>query len=120
MLDESERLLTLLIYLRSRRAVGHTQTMINGVANSDNVIVLVGYKQFGDEISRQCGKKIDCVAWSNIEIGLLGKNAPIAIDNSAMLEILGDALGTIKELRSENQRLNSIVSKISAAVQSGG
>jgi hypothetical protein len=113
MLDKSERLLILLTYLRSRKAVGHTQAMIKGVANSDNVIVLASHEQFGYEVSRQCGKKVDCVSWNNVEVGLFGKKSPIAIDNSAMLEILEDALEVIRDLRQENSRLNSTVKNIS-------
>jgi len=104
MQDKAEKIALLKTYFDTRR--GHTFAMVNGIANTENVLVLVHSQNYGKDIQRMCQKKITFVSWDNLD-RLKGSNNALVIDNAAMSQILGDALEMLRELRAENSLLKA-------------
>ena len=105
-MQADEKLAVLKMYFDTRRGRGHTHAMVEGAANVENVSVLVHSMRYGKDIERLCGKKITIITWESLE-GLCGSNNALVIDNSAMSQILGDALEELRKLRSENSILKA-------------
>ncbi len=106
MQDKVEKIALLKTYFDTRRGRGHTFAMVNGVANTENVTVIVHSQNYGKDIQRMCQKRINLVSWDNLD-KLRGSNNALVIDNAAMSQILGDALEMLRELRAENSRLKA-------------
>jgi hypothetical protein len=104
MQNKDEKIALLKTYFDTRRGRGHTFAMVNGVANTENVTVVVHNLNYGKDIQRMCQKKINLVSWDNLE-GLRNSNNALVIDNAAISQILGDALDMLRDLRAENSRL---------------
>ena len=106
MQDKAEKIVLLKTYLDTRRGRGHTFAMVNGVANTENVTVIVHNQSYGKDIQRMCQKRINLVSWDDLD-KLRGSNNALVIDNAAMSQILGDALEMLRELRAENSLLKA-------------
>ena len=106
MQDKAEKIALLKTYLDTRRGRGHTFAMVNGVANTENVTVIVHNQNYGKDIQRMCQKRINLVSWDDL-YKLRGSNNALVIDNAAMSKILGDALEMLRELRAENSLLKA-------------
>jgi hypothetical protein len=111
-MQTEEKLNWLKLYFDTRRAVGHSYTMINGVkGNIDKCAVMVRHQAESRYLFSMAGAKFRTFSWDDpygVE-KLRGLKCALVIDNNAMISILGDALEEIRRLRAENVLLNSVV-----------
>ncbi len=94
--DTAKEIIT---YLHSRRGVGHTNLVLNGVKNTQNSLLVVASEQDKRLFDRQ---PVNTVSLSEFEQGRMrGMDKAIVLDNHALTVLLGDLLGTIAALRGE-------------------
>lgn len=105
-MNKIEIINTIKTYLDTRRGVGHTYSLVNGVKNSDT-IVLVRHRQNEKEINQMAGKKVNCISLEQVPYQLRGYNKPLAIDNFALSELLGFTFDIIHEYQEETNLLRS-------------
>ena len=99
-----EKLEILKHYYDSTRAAGHTTLMKKGINNyEEQKLVLVYNKNHGKELGLNLQ---EIISWLNPN--LKGHNAPLAIDNAVMHEMLDDTLSYINELEKDREQLNKI------------
>jgi len=91
----------------SRRGCGHTQLMLNGVKNADKAVIIASNQHYAKELSSQCSGKIKSVSIDNLEV-LKGCNYPVALDNSAIMDIIAKATSYIGFLWKEKGELNAV------------
>lgn len=93
-------------YYYSTRQVGHTVAMLEGAKNIDGVIVMAHTFNFAQQLARMCRDAVPVsFASEDLAQALLGRCAPLAIDNSAMMSLLDEALTEIGRLQSEVEAL---------------
>lgn len=81
-------------YMRQNRQVGHTTTMIEGVQEHDNAIVVVHALNFGKYLGLRPGRYIAVgqIASDNWwDTWSKGRKAPLVVDNAAWYEITKEA-----------------------------
>lgn len=92
-------------YIDTRRGVGHTFTMVNGVRNNDvGAVVLVVSQTHANQFKKECPKETRFVAWDDLD-KIKGLSKPLAVDNFTLSQILGDVLDAFNQLREENEQL---------------
>lgn len=106
-MNTKDKLRTLHTYYFATRNTGHTQLLKEGI------------KRFKKDFFVLSDDTRDClfleiepeqtISWKYME-KLKGHQRPIAIDNSAMISLLYDALHEIETLEEENERLREIMS----------
>lgn len=94
------KLTTLLSYYGGTHRQGHTQAVLRGAKNS-NCLVLVSNSQESKDIRLDNRKTISLEFLD----GLKGQNKPLLIDNSAIIQILRDALRVINQQKEEKSNL---------------
>ena len=75
-------------YINFGRGFGHTQAMLNGAKNTDNVVIVAHTQRWADELAKQC-KNARGVGLDNTE-RLLGLQLPILMDHYAIEILLGE------------------------------
>ena len=113
MQDEAGKISLLKTYFDTRRGSGHTLAMVNGIANMENVTVIVHNHRYGKDIQRICGRRVNFISWDEID-KLRGSSNALVIDNSGMSLILGDALEMRRKLMVENLLLKEYIKDIKA------
>ena len=101
----------LLFYLNITSGCGHTTTMLNGVNQSDCLIVVPDGKT-GITLFKHISKKT--ISLNDLPRALQGYRKPLAFDNSALLKIFNSVLvemdskdEIIQKLIEENQALKN-------------
>lgn len=92
-MDKIEELLN---YYLAHRGVGHTTLMMHGVHTFEGPIIIMTHTSAWGRKLAGHRRNIHIVPWDSFDYQLRGLNLPIAIDNSAMIAILGDALEEIR------------------------
>ena len=88
-------------YIDMNRGVGHTHTLKNGTDRSEGCFLLAHTHQAGVQIAeRNANVKVISI---NSLYRLRGGRLPLAIDNAALSEILGEALKEISVLQEQVQ-----------------
>ena len=102
MKDIREILLDLAQYYRATRGVGHTRTLVHGIANSEEpVIIMSGTEVHAKDIANQSGNPKSGYGyheWASYADTnkLLGVRSPLAIDHWAIMELIGEILPELK------------------------
>jgi hypothetical protein len=91
----------------SRRGVGHTSLMMNGLRNSKEAVVIASNQRYAKELSFSCRGNIIPVSLDNLEM-LRGNNFPIAMDNSTIIQIIREICSYVGSLWKENHELNAV------------
>ena len=79
------------------RGFGHTQAMLNGAKNTDNVLIVAHTQQFADYLAKQC-KNARGVGLDRTE-RLLGSHLPIVVDHYAIEILIGERERRIAQLK---------------------
>ncbi len=106
MMNIKEKLQAILSYYQVNRKVGHTQAMIRGTQNVDNVIILTeGTRTQWKNDPAARNKYVDINSFNGNE--LRGHKLPLVIEHTAIESLFSEALNKIAELE-------HIISHISA------
>lgn len=97
-------------YLTTTRQCGHTTTMLRGVENVDDAVVLIACESIKGRVKEQAPKAI-CVS-VNTTTRLREMCKPLAVDNHAMFRLLADALGAISRLEGQIERLEGQIERL--------
>jgi len=92
------------------RGFGHTQAMLNGAKNADNVVIVAHTQQFADYLAKQC-KNARGVGLDRTE-RLLGSHLPIVVDHYAFEILLGERERRIAQLEAENEALMGVLDRL--------
>lgn len=92
-------------YIDFNRRVGHTTTMIRGVQNVDEALVIAADSQHASHLQNKL-PRAEVVALT-APGSLLGKTKPLAIDNHALWLICRNSLAEIERLEALISRLSS-------------
>jgi len=107
-METTEKLNWLKLYFDTRRGLGHTYTMINGVKNNvDKCAVLVRNQSEAKYMFDMAGKGFRTFSWDGDFDRIRGLRFALVIDNNAMISILEDALDEIRKLRADNTALKA-------------
>lgn len=106
-----ERISIIKTYFDTRRGAGHTAALVDGISRAKDVIFLVSTKRYADSFHGRLGKNVRVSPVSDLDI-LRGSFSALVIDNSALVELLGDALAELGILRRENFELREAIKKI--------
>jgi hypothetical protein len=90
------KLRSLLQYFEARRQIGHTTAMIRGASQVPGCVVIAENESHRRSLQREL-PEADVQTLDQLQ-GLLGKRAPLLIDNAAQLHLLQDALNEIEWL----------------------
>ena len=94
-----QKLHMLLAYYCNRRGTGHTTILLEGARNAPQVMVLAHTMVYASDLAKRCDNAKP-LSWTSMDDrDFAGRNAPLAIDNSAMIELLKDAIQEINALR---------------------
>ena len=83
-------------YVHFGRGFGHTQAMLNGAKNADNVVIVAHTQRFADYLAEQC-KNARGVGLDRTE-RLRGLHLPILVDHYAVEFMLGESESHITHL----------------------
>ena len=86
-------------YMRFGRGFGHTQAMLNGAKNTDNVVIVAHTQRFADELAKQC-KNARGVGLDRTDM-LRGLRLPFLVDHYAIEILLGEQDQRIAQLEEE-------------------
>ena len=89
-------------YIHFGRGLGHTQAMLNGAKNADNVVIVAHTQQFADDLAKQC-KNARGVGLDRTE-RLLGSHLPIVVDHYAIEILLGERERRISKLKAAESK----------------
>ncbi len=99
-----ETLEELKMYYEFNRGVGHTRTLIEGLKNSPDALILIVNPRMREVIGQK-SPQTKTATVKSIENGTLrGRTDPLVIDNSALHAILDEALEEIYKLNAEVER----------------
>jgi hypothetical protein len=101
-MDTLDRLKLLRDYYESTRGVGHTTAMLEGAKNTGGVIIMAVTRYIAEMFTATC-ESAKAISWREVD-RLTEMGAPLAIDNSAMFEILNDAISEIETLRAAGEK----------------
>jgi len=101
---EIQSLLNLRQYYEINRQVGNTTTLIRGVENVENALVLVHSPKIQRFLNQNSKKNIETKSIED-PLCLVGVRKPVVIDNAAMSVLLNYTLQTIARLERENFEL---------------
>ena len=85
----------LLQYYYGSRGVGHTTVMFDGVRTAKEVYILASTYKQAKILSKHCDNALP-IHWNK---QLHGQRTPIAIDNSAMIDILGEVYNILERIK---------------------
>ena len=91
----------LIAYYYSRRAVGHTTTMLKGAENTDCVIITATEKQ-AKYIRERLSENRTVLSLNSLDTHLYGLDKPIALDNDAIIVMLSRLM---EEIETRDNRL---------------
>ena len=94
----------LIAYYHSRRAIGHTTTMLKGAENTDCVIITATEKQ-ARYMKERLPENRTVLSLTSIDTQLYGLNKPIALDNDAIIVMLSRLL---EEIDMRDQKLDGL------------
>jgi hypothetical protein len=107
------RIERLLDYYYHTRGKGHTSLLLNGAAaNTGGGFLLASRRSYAKQILREAGITglvpigWDC-AYPEFNAAFYGRSGPVFLDNSAVMDILMDAVEIEKELQIEVQRVHT-------------
>lgn len=99
-METKQKLQTLLSYYQLTRGVGHTEKMLSG-AKTGGALIMVGNFTQALLIGHDRWPASRLVTWQGLDAGtnvLRGQCRPLCLDNSAIMDILKDALAEIDRL----------------------
>ena len=104
-----EKILLLKVYYETRRGVGHTSALVNGIANTDPIVLGRDLDDLRNT-SRMAGKVLyPSVSWVTFPKGMYGQNRPLVVTETALVQILGEVLEELKQSRAENYILKEML-----------
>ena len=89
-------------YIHFGRGLGHTQAMLNGAKNADNVVIVAHTQRFADDLAKQC-KNARGVGLDRTE-RLRGLHLPILVDHWAIEILLGERDHRIVQLEAAESK----------------
>lgn len=99
-----EKITLLRLYFLTRRGVGHSSALVNGIANMDSVILA---RDFDDlkYMSRMSRKMfVPAITWTDDRfMDITATDKPLVITDAAIVQILGEVLDELKFVRGELQ-----------------
>ena len=106
-MDIKNVLYNILNYFSDTRGVGHTETALNGVKNTDECFMMVSdNKQTKDILRRNSELVGKIISFSHFEFNKLrGVRKPLVFDNYVLTIIFNQSLNRIQELEKENLNL---------------
>jgi len=99
--NAEEKIAFLVAYYSTRRGVGHTLALTQGLIRTDDVVVIVADLDDKRYMEQQTGKKLKTVLLDDMHMGLRGSYSPLIISDHATTVLLHGILETLKEYRSE-------------------
>ena len=102
-------LYTLMQYYAVTRQAGHTTAMLEGVKHTDGaVLVLTHNFRYGESLKRLAPNTIPVSLDCSME-AMVGRKAPMVVDNAALHQIASSAFSEIQSLRDMVDGLNQTV-----------
>lgn len=102
----------IIAYLRVNRGVGHTTAVLRGAQNVEKSIVVCHDERSARTLQRQTTPNTRTVSLGAVgNCCLRGHNAPLAVDNAALEQLLVAARNQIARLSDQINRTNQLVEK---------
>ena len=101
-MNVTEKMNAIIHYYKENRGVGHTKTMLYGVAGNEPVLLLTHTKRYGQSLIGEHGN-LTIIPLESLECLPGRRGQPMVLDNKALVVLLSEA---VEEISSLNKQLS--------------